>query len=445
MNHSTTASDSDLVRDFFDALMRTDHASQTYLKGFQDNVLNDLLAFVVARIPFYRERLADVMTIDRKVDLARWSDIPILSQAELRTSIDQLRCYDLPSNHGAVSRYQSSGSTGRSLAFYRSALSVAAQSSATYRFYTSFGIDVSRDLAMIRAFDPALTRFHPKVADPQKMEWAAGWFANGQPGNTHRLTVFTPVDKQVEWLSGLGRVYLNTFPSNALAIARHVARAGIEPPSVAAVIAVGEPMTDEVRRQVLEYLRAPCLNLYSSAECGLIACECPGNPTLHLQSELALTEVLDAHGQPVGAGDWGRLIITPLYNFAMPLIRYDTGDLVKVAARCSCGRNHPAIDRTLGRPSNLLRKPDGAWFRPDFDSETMERLLAGSRWQLAQTGVREFELRYMPWKAREPVDADSATSYIASRLWKGCRIETLRTAALGPSAAGKFLSVVGPE
>ncbi len=99
---------------------------------------------------------------------------------------------------------------------------------------------------------------------------------------------------------------------------------------------------------------------------------------------------------PHAQGAWGRLIVTPLYNFAMPLIRYDTGDLVRAAAPCSCGRNHLTIERGMGRPSNMFYLPQKKWFRPELDTAMMEELLGNSRWQLVQTGASAFELRYMP-------------------------------------------------
>jgi hypothetical protein len=61
-----------------------------------------------------------------------------------------------------------------------------------------------------------LARSRPVPADRSKIPWAAEWFAGGSAGHIQYLTVFTPVAKQVEWLRGLGKVYLNTFPSNGL-------------------------------------------------------------------------------------------------------------------------------------------------------------------------------------------------------------------------------------
>jgi len=47
----------------------------------------------------------------------------------------------------------------------------------------------------------------------------------------------------------------------------------------------------------------------------------------HVMAELVLVEIVDDHGRPSPAGTRGRVVVTPFYNHAMPLIRYDIEDL----------------------------------------------------------------------------------------------------------------------
>jgi phenylacetate-CoA ligase len=159
---------------------------------------------------------------------------------------------------------------------------------------------------------------------------------------------------------------------------------------------------------------------------------------MHIQSELCRVEILDRNNKPAKAGEWGRMIVTPLYNFASPLIRYETGDLVRIAARCACGRNHPAIERIIGRPSNMFYRPQKKWFRPEISTETMENLLGHSRWQLVQTGASVFELRYMPKNADMNVDARKLRTVLRRALGTGAIVKIKPVAALGPASSGKF-------
>jgi phenylacetate-CoA ligase len=440
MSDPDTSGQTGTIQQFYEALLKTDTYSARKLTLFQDNVLKDLLPFVAKHVPFYREGLAPVFHGDGSYNPENWTKLPILTPTELRKNPHAFRPTELPASHGSVARHVSSGSTGKPTAFYRSALSEAGQNAAHYRHYRAFNLDPKQNLARIRVFDWTLARFMPVPDDRSKIPWAADWFADGPAGYIQPLTVFTPVSRQVEWLCGLGKVYLNTFPSNALAIARHVARNPEAKPQLLAILTAGEPLTDETRRQCFEHLGCSCIDLYSNAECGLIASACPVGSVMHVQSELCRVEILDRNNKPARQGAWGRLIVTPLYNFAMPLIRYDTGDLVRVAAPCSCGRNHPAFERGTGRPSNMFYLPQRKWFRPELDTAIMEELLGNSRWQLVQTGASNFELRYAPKNTDIVIDVRKIRATLKKALGANMSVEINQVAALGPASSGKFLT-----
>lgn len=441
MSNPDTSAQTGTIQLFYEALLKSDAYSAKNLTLFQDNVLKDLLPFVAKHVPFYRGKLAPVFRGDGSYNPDNWSKLPILTSAEFRSNFTAFRPSEIPASHGGIARYVSSGSSGRPKAFYRSALSEVAQNAAHYRNYQAFKLDPRRNLAMIRAFDSTLARSRPVPADRSKIPWAAKWFANNSPGFIQSLTVFTPIDNQVEWLCGLGHVYLNTFPSNALAIARHVARNPDKRPQLLAILTAGEPLTEEVRRQCAAHLGSACIDVYSSAECGLIACDCPMGDVMHVQSELCRVEILDQKDKPASQGAWGRLIVTPLYNFAMPLIRYDTGDLVRAAGPCICGRNHLAIERNFGRPSNMLYLPRKKWFRPELDTAVMEDLVRHSRWKIVQTGASDFEFHYVPKNPNVKIDGRTIRATLKKALGPNASVEIKPVAALGPASSGKFPTV----
>lgn len=438
MINPDTSGQTGTIQQFYEALLKSDTYSAKNLTLFQDNVLKDLLPFVAKHVPFYHEKLAPVFHGDGSFNPKGWTKLPILTSAKLRDNFEAFRPTELPASHGGLARYVSSGSTGRATAFYRSALSEVAQNAAHYRSYHAFNFDPQRNLAMIRAFDSALARSRPVPADRSKIPWVAKWFSSGPTGFIQPLTIFTPVAKQVEWLRGLGEVYLNTFPSNALAIARYVARNPGTKPQLLTILTAGEPMTDDIRRQCAEHLGCSCIDIYSTAECGLIAIDCQVGKVMHVQSELCRVEILDQKNRPARQGAWGRLIVTPLYNFATPLIRYDTGDLARAAAPCKCGRNHLTLERGTGRPSNMFYLPGKKWFRPELDIAIMENLLDHNRWQLVQTCASAFELRYMPKSASAAINTRGLRATLKKALGAGITVEITPVAALGTASSGKF-------
>lgn len=430
------------IQQFYEALLRSDSYTAKQLTAFQDNVLKDLLPFVASNVSFYRDKLKPVFHRDGRYRPEGWAELPIISSKDVRANPEAFRPLEIPQSHGRAARHMSSGSSGKPMAFHRSALSEAGQNAAHYRQCKQFHLDTTRNLAMIRAFDNAVSRTRSAPQDPARPTWAAEWFTGSTPGAIEAFPVFTPVAEQVGWLNERGEIYLNTFPSNALALARYVARHPVSKPRILAILTVGEPLTEEVRAQCAEHLGCPCIDILSSADVGLIASDCPEGNVMHVISELCRVEILDKAGKPAKQGTWGRLVVTPLYNFAMPLIRYDTGDLVRKAPPCTCGRSHQAIERLMGRPSNLFLNTKKQWFRPELSSAQMEELFDGCRWQLVQTSPNGFEVCYMQKVSESAVKERQIQSLMKRILGAQVKLSIRAVAALGPSASGKFPAMV---
>jgi phenylacetate-CoA ligase len=88
---------------------------------------------------------------------------------------------------------------------------------------------------------------------------------------------------------------------------------------------------------------------YGLNEIGRVAARCDAG-RYHVHSEHCLVEVVDGDGKPCRAGETGHLLVTGLRNHAMPLFRYDTGDLAEaVEGPCACGRTLPAFGEIAGR------------------------------------------------------------------------------------------------
>ncbi len=80
----------------------------------------------------------------------------------------------------------------------------------------------------------------------------------------------------------------------------------------------------------------------------------------HQNAEHVLIELVDEAGREVAPGELGRVLLTTLENFVMPLVRYEIGDYaVAASGDCSCGRTLPLIGRVVGRGMNLFRSLDG--------------------------------------------------------------------------------------
>ena len=133
------------------------------------------------------------------------------------------------------------------------------------------------------------------------------------------------------------------------------------------VITTAENLTPDRRRLISEYFQAPITNRYGQREFGFWSLQnCEAWPEgFHINTELVLPEVLRDDGSPAAPRESGQLVLTHLSNYAMPFIRYATGDRAALAARpCACGRGFPLIERLEGRLGECLRTPSGKILDP---------------------------------------------------------------------------------
>ena len=118
-------------------------------------------------------------------------------------------------------------------------------------------------------------------------------------------------------------------------------------------------VTDETREIVREGLGAKIIENYSSQETGLIAAQCPKHDHLHVLSSVTLVEIVDENNEPCSVEQPGRVLVTSMQSYGMPLIRYEIGDIAEWGAPCDCGITLPVIKKIWGRTRHMITHPDG--------------------------------------------------------------------------------------
>jgi len=189
--------------------------------------------------------------------------------------------------------------------------------------------------------------------------------------------------------------YLLTYPTNLHALACYFQAEGIELPGLKQIQTISEILYDETRSLCQKVFSVPVIDAYSTRETGYIALQCPEHEHYHIQSEVVLVEVLNEQGISCAPGEIGRVVITPLHNFAMPLIRYEIGDYAEVGDTCPCGRGLPVIRRILGRTRNMLTLPTGDKICPRLDILKYTEITGVNirQAQLMQQAIDKIEMR----------------------------------------------------
>ena len=310
-----------------------------------------------------------------------------------------------------------------------------------FRFWHDCKLDYSNNLGRVRALDP--NAGIGNEPNPEAVSWGPPWLPLAERGVHRIISVHTPLDRQLEWLKDLAPVYFHTMPSNLVALAHHVRDHGGDVSAIKGAITGGEVLSEDIRAEARNWLGIEAFDSLASAECGLIATYCPdGGGCYHIQAELTVVEVLKPDGGPCRPGETGLLTVTPLYGFAMPLIRYQSDDWVKVCEMCRCGRSLPVIAEILGRDRHLLRFADGTRLKLEPESAEIFRHLGPRRWQIAQTAPDRITVRVADARCDQTADFDAMAAYVARLIGRDMNIECSFVPVLGAASGGKFDRVI---
>lgn len=154
-------------------------------------------------------------------------------------------------------------------------------------------------------------------------------------------------------------VMVRSHPLYAYLWARHVQREGIEPPPIGALELTGGLASERMKEIIGSGLRSPVYDYYGSAEFGGIAAECHRRDGMHVYENGLHMEFLRGD-RPAAPGEIAGVLITDLFNRAMPLIRYRTDDVgwFHPPGRCTCGLETTRMELE-GRSFEMLVDRDG--------------------------------------------------------------------------------------
>ena len=359
-------------------LEQTQWWSPERLREHQERQLSVLLDHARTTVRFYRERLGN-----------DWHQVPLLSRRDVQLAGASLHSTAVPKNHGEVSTTTTGGSTGQPVTVLTTGMTDFFWRVLTLRDHFWHRRDFSKPFAAIRymADNVGQPPYGTSVDN-----WGSGTKNVFPTGLAYLLNIKSSIDEQAEWLRQVNPGYVLGYPSALEAVAKEFEARGWRL-NLHQVTTFGEVLDADARAKCERAFGVKVVDMYSSQEVGYIALQCPDCENYHVQSENVLVEVLDDAGQPCGPGQFGKVVLTTLQNFAMPLVRYDIEDYAEVGQPCPCGRGLPVLKRILGRQRNLLVMPGGERRWPVFVSDDgTDDLPPFFQFQVVQRSLHELDL-----------------------------------------------------
>jgi len=192
---------------------------------------------------------------------------------------------------------------------------------------------------------------------------------------------------------------------------------------IRSIMMIGEHLSDELKESTNAQFNCSILEHYGSGECGRMASSCPHCGQFHAHAETVFLEVVDGDGTPTAAGNVGRILATPLYNYAMPLIRYDHLDDAQIGSAAGCPITLPTLKAIYGKKRIPFIFPGGITIRPMLPVAEVVKFLGAQAYQVAQIADDTCEFRIVAGKKLpSEMRFEEMTKLIRSLWWSGLQV-----------------------
>ncbi len=334
-------------------LARTQWMSEAQLREYQNHRLRLVIGHAVRHVPYYRElfaasdlRIEDVASVD---DLRK---LPRLSREAVRAGGSEFHADN--ANRFSPTRVHTSGTSGLPLECYLDRESNVLEFVHYWRHWGWAGYrpgDRFAELASIHF----LRRPHLDglIADCQRLY-----------GRLLLNSMKMAPSNILEYASLLQRFrprYLKGLPSALYHLASLLTASKAGLPPLRAVFSGGENLTPEMRTTIEQTFQCPLLDSYGHMERTACIVQCPEG-SYHILSDYGLLELVDRTPLQESGVELASVLGSSLYNRAMPLLRYEIGDLIEVFVdppHCRCGRRFQVVRGVRGRTALAIFTPEG--------------------------------------------------------------------------------------
>lgn len=337
--------------------------------------LHNLLEHACNYVPYYRQFKG----------CSRFSDFPVIKKETIKKNMDLFMSTAFRKEQLTV--MTTSGSYGVPMKFYLSPEKRARQLAEVIYFGRWVGYDVGVKHAYIRS-QPSVEGKSPILLFMQNEIMMDSTVLSKEWLEVQRQRLRK---KDIHFLIG--------YASAIIELAEYINNCNDTPDmyEVKGVMVLAEPFSNVMREKIVKAFGCPVVAKYSSQETGVIACECPGHHEYHLNNTSFIVELLDINSdEPVQPGQLGRVVVTDLFSHAMPLIRYDIGDLAVLSFDHECGLDTMMFDRVEGRIAAAIYNTSGEMVHFASIVNRIWDMKNVLMYQFIQEGEKDYTVKIVP-------------------------------------------------
>lgn len=317
----------------------------------QRSALRRLFEHCDRAVPFYRQQFRDrgIRVLDED-PFETLRKLPIVSKADLAARAGEFQAEGCAE---AVYKDNTGGSSGTPLSFYKN--------NSMYPIEIA-SMNAQWERVGYRPGDPKITlrgRTFSGVTSDRR--WVYNPIYNELALSTYHLDKQTLSASMVR-VRSFAPKFIHGYPAAIVEFIRVLDEAEIGlPTGIKAAFCGSEPLYEYQRRFIESRLGCRCYSWYGQSECVLLGGECEFSSEYHMLPLYGITELVDDNDQPITTpGVEGEIIGSSLNNYAMPFIRYRTGDRgIFGSGPCKCGRQYTRLARVTGRKQYYVYTANG--------------------------------------------------------------------------------------
>lgn len=255
-----------------------------------------------------------------------------------------------------------------------------------------------------------------------------------EESNLENIREMLKKDKKIKMLLG----YASTFEN----LVNYLLQCGdtSEMFHIETIISISEVLSEDTREKLMKTFGCKVYSHYSNQENGSLAQECEDHHEFHINGASYIIEILKTdNDEPAADGEMGRIVLTDLYNKAMPLIRYDTGDMAIQKETSECLWKTQVVKNISGRVVDMIYTTDGIPLSPHTWSVYMWKYDELKQYQFIQNTAKGYLMKI---NGGEMYSDKDIKDHLKSILGSDAEIEIERVDEIPVLASGKFKKTV---
>ncbi len=418
-------------------LMNDQWRSYDELKKEQERQLGNMLNFCYNYVPYYHTLFKKLNISPDEIKILKdLEKMPVLTTETIKKNWKEFK----PTNLNKIGYYNRStgGSTGTPFKYRITKYERFLDGATIYKGWSYAGYELGDRMVFLGGSSVGVGNIQTVFGRLEKE-------IHETVRNIKLLSSFDMGEKEMQQyakiINSFRPIYIYGYPSALYFFSKWIDEQDINIHISQGIFTTAEKLFPYMRAKIEDVFGCDVYDTYGLNDGGVHAFECSEHNGLHIATERSIMEVVDENNGQLESGR-GRILATSLYNYAMPFIRYDTGDLGYIVdSVCGCGRGHKLLKEIIGRQQEMLETPEGKYIHGEFFTHIFWEINGVKEFQTVQEKIDKIIIKIIPEEYFDEDQLDIIRKIIRKKS-EGWNVEFKFVDKIERTGAGKYKFVI---